>query len=229
MATSISVPARQALVTSVASAASLFPDTVCPQGALRLHVTAQLVCPCWRTGLAAAALAAPLLGHTPRRLAGLAFAVGSVVPLTAAFSVLGFPVGLEDADTAAFDPQHWGTKVRQQPAVPAQRNTAHTPVRIFASAIFVKVCICHAALDRMCWISRAGWQHDSWRAPVRGRLPGVPSCGASAPEVSQHGPWLGPVRRRKSRRRSCPAVLGYAILPYCAEVTGPVTCCRLIA
>ena len=62
-------------------------------------------------GTAAAALAAPVIGHTPRRLAGLALAVGSVAPLTAAFSVLGFPVGLEDGNTGEFDAQHWIPKV----------------------------------------------------------------------------------------------------------------------
>ena len=63
-------------------------------------------------GAAAAALAAPLLGHTPRRLAGFALGVGSVAPLTAAFSVLGYPVGLDDADTGGFDAQHWTAMVR---------------------------------------------------------------------------------------------------------------------
>ena len=98
-----------------------------------------------RTGLAAAALAAPLLGHTPRRMAGLALAVGSVAPLTAAFSVLGFPVGLEDADTAAFDAQHWGTKVR--PQTMASVSTAQYSDSKLHRCNVPTIPTLHAALD----------------------------------------------------------------------------------
>ena len=78
-------------------------------------------------GIAAAALAAPLIGHTPQRLVLLAATVGSVAPLTAVAAVLRHPVGLPAADGVVFDPDIWILKVRhfQSRSMPARSALAH--------------------------------------------------------------------------------------------------------